>query len=289
MNIREAQDALHRQLSAVSDTASLDAQVLLASIIDKPRPWVMAYPEDNLSASQVQSLYHILDRLKGGEPVPYIIGHWEFYGLDFVVTPDVLIPRPETELLVDQALNWLQANPDRRWAADIGTGSGCIAIALAARIPDLTLVAADVSLAALEIARQNISQHHLEERIFTVQVDLLSALSPSPQKKFDLVCANLPYIPQNTLDTLDRLRWEPSKALSGGASGTNLIQRLLADMPYVLDRGGVLLLEIEASQGAIVTSLVHEALPGSSVSLQRDLTGHDRLVIVLTEAAIDSK
>lgn len=284
--IREAQDALRRQLSAVSDTAFIDAQVLLASILEKPRAWVIAYPEHWLNASQVQALYRVMDRLESGEPVPYILGKWEFYGLDFIVTPAVLIPRPETELLVDCALNWLRANPNRRRAADIGTGSGCIAIALAAKISDLAVVASDISMAALTVASQNIAQHRLENRIHLVQLDLLSAVSPTPQKKFDLVCANLPYIPQGTLDTLDRLRWEPVRALNGGESGTEFIQRLLAELPQSINPGGLILLEIEASQGAQVRSLVEEALSASSVKLQHDLAGRDRLVVVHTDAAL---
>jgi release factor glutamine methyltransferase len=282
LNIWEAQDALRRQLSAVSNSAYLDAQVLLASIIDKPRAWVIAYPEYKLEPSQVESLHRVLDRLESGEPMPYILGQWEFYGLDFIVTPAVLIPRPETELLVDYALNWLRANPDRRRAADVGTGSGCIAIALAANISDLTVVASDISMAALDVARHNIAQHRQEERIHLVQADLLSTVSPSPEKKLDLVCANLPYIPQGTLDILDRLRWEPETALSGGESGTEFIQRLLAVVPLCLNPGGLLLLEIEASQGALVRGLAQEMLTTSIVSLERDLAGHDRLVVVHT-------
>jgi release factor glutamine methyltransferase len=282
LNIQSALEIAHKLLALFSDTPSLDAQVLVADILDKSRAWVMAHPEACLNAAQTETLQQALKRLENGEPLPYILGRQEFYGLDFVVTPAVLIPRPETELLVESALSWLRANPSRRWAADIGTGSGCIASALATNITDLRVAAIDVSWPALEVARQNITRHKLAGRVHPVQIDLLQGIRPAMQKRFDLICANLPYIPQKTLASLDQLRWEPETALHGGRAGTELIQRMLADVPQTIMPDGLLLIEIEASLGAAVTSMVQAALPGAKVLLHTDLAGLDRLIIAQT-------
>ncbi len=138
-----------------SETPALDAQVLLAHLSGKNRAWLLAHPEATLSQGQQAALTVAVARLQSGEPLPYILGHWEFYGLDFTINADTLIPRPETELLVEQALAWLRARPGLRTAADIGTGSGCIAVSLAAHIPDLQITATDISTAALKIAQGN--------------------------------------------------------------------------------------------------------------------------------------
>jgi release factor glutamine methyltransferase len=279
LNVQEARESIRKQLAPASDSPSLDAQVLLAHILNKTRAWVMAHPEASLNARQEESLHIALNRLEKGEPLPYILGHWEFYGLDFIVSPAVLIPRPETELLVDYASSWLKVKQNRQLAADIGTGSGCIAVALAANIHDLKLVAADISAAALDIARQNIARHNLTDRIFPVQIDLIQGILPPAHERFDLICANLPYIPQEKLDALKSLRWEPEIALNGGITGTELIQRMLRDVPHILAPGGLLLMEIEASLGVDVCSLVQNALPTAEIQLKTDLAGHDRLVI----------
>ena len=142
------------QLKIISESPNLDAQVLLAHILQKPRSWVLAHPEVELNAEQDEALQIALTQLQQDIPLPYVIGHWEFFGLDFIVTPDVLIPRPETEELVEKALEWLRDKKDAH-VLDMGTGSGCIPISLARNAPDLSLVAVDRSSAALEIARQN--------------------------------------------------------------------------------------------------------------------------------------
>ena len=279
LNIRTAQEQIRQRLRLVSESALLDAQVLLAHILRQPRAWVLAHPETTLEPNQANLLENAVQRLEAGEPLPYVLGHWEFYGLDFVVSPAVLIPRPETELLVDHALHWLENNPMRRTAADIGTGSGCIAIALASHVPDLRVIATDISWGALQVSRQNIAKHKLADRVILLQSDLLQPIRPQPAQRFDLLCANLPYIPISTLESLDKLHREPRIALSGGFSGTDLIQRLLQDASQVLSPGGLLLLEIEATLGQVVRSLVEIALPGSTVKVLPDLAGHDRLVV----------
>src|SRR6266487_1194296 len=132
-------------LASISDTPALDASVLLAHIVRKPRTWVLAHPELTLKTEEQNRLNASLARLESGEPFPYVLGHWEFFGLDFDITPDVLIPRPETELLVEKAIAWLQEYPGRRTVADVGTGSGAIAVSIAVNVPDINILATDIS------------------------------------------------------------------------------------------------------------------------------------------------
>ncbi len=270
--------SLSRRLASVSDTPLLDAQVLVASILDKPRAWVLAHPEAGLTPEQQAALQAALERLEGGEPLPYVLGHREFYGLDFKITPDVLIPRPETELLVDRALAWLRRNPGRRLAVDIGTGSGCIAVALAVHVPDLQVAAVDISPAALQVAQENAARQQVEKRIHFVQSDLLIGL----ERRFDLICANLPYIPTAVLHELPVFGREPELALDGGPDGLDLIRRLFAQAPAHLLPEGLILMEIEATQGKIAQAAARQVFPEADIRISQDLAGKDRLISIQT-------
>jgi release factor glutamine methyltransferase len=267
---------LCERLSATSETPGLDAQVLLAHVLERPRAWVLAHPEVILFPDQEKYLEVCLARLEQGEPLPYVLGHWEFYGLDFLVNPAVLIPRPETELLVEQALAWLSATPGRRLAADVGTGSGCIAVSLAVHIPDLQVVASDISREALKTAHMNADRHTVSGRVTCVQ----SHLFPHTRRPFDLICANLPYIPTEKLSRLKVAGWEPRLALDGGPDGLKHIRPLIESASCSLAPGGMLLLEIEASQGATACALAKASFPDGEICLVPDLAGNDRLVIV---------
>jgi len=248
--------------------------VLLAHVLRVSRAWVLAHPEASLNPEEQRRLEAGMRRLEAGEPLPYVLGHWEFYGLDFTLTTATLIPRPETELLVEQALNWLGSHPQCRLAADVGTGSGCIGVALAAHHPGLQVIATDISLAALRVAQQNAARHEILERVWPVQCDLL----PATSRPLDLICANLPYIPSDMLPALRVSRNEPELALSGGQDGLELIRRLLAIAPQCLALGGLLLMEIEATQGEAAVALALSAFPRARVELLPDLAGHDRLL-----------
>lgn len=277
--------SLRQSLEPFSETASLDAQVLLAHILEKPRAWVLAHPEAVLSSNQVSALDLALERLLNGEPLPYVLGEWEFFGLTFTVSPAVLIPRPETEGLVETALQWMKARPHLLSSslkncliADVGTGSGCIAIALAFHLPNIHILATDISTAALEIACANALRQKVASRIHLLQTDLLSSFPKQPL--FHLVCANLPYIPQEVLPGLPVYRREPALALDGGPHGLKIIERLLIDARPRLAPGGLLLLEIETSQGQAVSSLAQDIYPSATVHLLRDLADRDRLVSI---------
>jgi release factor glutamine methyltransferase len=265
-----------KKLSGVTETASLDIQVLLAHIIGKRKEHLLAHPESTLTEKENGDFLKSLQRLEGGEPLPYVLGEWEFFGLTFKVTPAVLIPRPETELLVETAIAWLEANPGRRRAVDVGTGSGCIAVSLAKHVSDLHIEAIDISQEALAVARANVEAHGVGEQVKLIEADLLSPI----QGRIDLICANLPYLPHNRLQTLEVYKYEPEAALVGGADGLAFIRRLLEQAPAMLAPGGLILLEIDAEQGDAVKKLAAGAFPSTEIEVLPDLAGHPRVVSI---------
>jgi release factor glutamine methyltransferase len=284
VSLEGLQREIARRLATASDTPQLDSQVLLAHGLGVSRSWVLAHPEKELSAGQERWVAEAVSRLEAGEPLPYVLGSWEFFGLQFNVNPAVLIPRPETELLVEKAISWLAAHSNRRLGADIGTGSGCIAVSLAKHIPDLLLLATDISQAALEVARGNARRHGVEQRIHFVQADLLRQLQNGEGEheqvsgSFSLLCANLPYIPEPALDKLKVSRSEPRLALSGGPDGLASIRRLLELAPQYMSPGGLILLEIEETLGKAALGLARKAFPAAALALLQDLAGKDRLL-----------
>ncbi len=273
---------LAAQLTPISDTPALDASVLIAHIINQPRTWVMAHPELALSSEQQRQLDLSLARLDGGESFPYVLGHWEFFGMEFEITPDVLIPRPETELLVEKAIVWLQESHEGKTVADIGTGSGTIAVSIAMNVADTHILATDISKKALEVARKNARKFKVDKQIEFFECDLLPAnsslINGSPQ--IDLICANLPYIPTDTLLHLPIFGREPTLALDGGADGLNLIRRLLSTAPGRLASHGMMLLEIESSRASQSLDLAHATFPEARIDLFQDLARQDRLLSI---------
>jgi release factor glutamine methyltransferase len=276
LDIRAALMQLRQELAAVSDTPSLDAQTLLGHILGRPRAWLLAHPGASLTPKQARTLAAAAARVAQGEPLPYVIGRWEFFGLDFTVSPQVLIPRPETELLVETGLAWLRAHPGRQLAADVGTGSGCIAISLVVNQPDLAVLATDISRPALQVSAANASRHAVSKRVWFLQADLLPPLA----RKFDLICANLPYIPSETLQKLKVFQREPTLALDGGPTGLSPITRIIQSAAGQLAPGGLLLLEIEAFQGEASFRLARQAFPQADIRVLPDLAGNDRLLSV---------
>jgi release factor glutamine methyltransferase len=271
-------DNLQSAVFHKNDTPRLDAQVLMANVMGKPRSWVLAHPEAPLTPEQQTRLSTYVNQLETSVPLPYVIGHWEFFNLDFDINPHVLIPRPETELLVEAALEWLVANPHARRIADIGTGSGCISVSLAHHIPDLHVTATDISEAALEVAHSNAIKHGVSEQISLIHTDLL----PPTDDTFNLICANLPYIPTKTLHQLDVYRREPTLALDGGHDGLKIIRKLVYMAPKYLASRGAMMLEIEANHGKTAIELATKQFPDSEIKIIPDLAGHDRLLIIQT-------
>ncbi|MBL8102098.1 MAG: peptide chain release factor N(5)-glutamine methyltransferase [Anaerolineales bacterium] len=263
-----------------SDWPELDAQIILAHVIGHPRTWLLAHLDTPLSPLQIGQTKEAVSQFQAGTPLPYIIGHWEFFGLDFDITKDVLIPRPETELLVEKAIAWLQASPERRTVADIGTGSGAIAVTLAMHLPDARILATDISHEALKVAKHNAEKFHVHHKIDFLQCDLLPQhIDPLPtESHFDLICANLPYIPTETLQKLPIYGNEPTLALDGGVDGLDLYRRLLKIAPDWLAPNGKLLFEIEATQGLKALSLAYDSFNEMNIQLHQDLSGHDRIL-----------
>jgi release factor glutamine methyltransferase len=287
MKIQALLSAAVHKIETFSDTPQLDVQVLLAHIIQKPRAWIMAHPEYDMEIEEQAQFNLTVKKLSAGEPLPYVLGKWEFFGLEFDITKDVLIPRPETELLVEKAINWLQANPDRRVVADIGTGSGAIAISIAKHIPDTRIIATDISPAALEVAKHNAEKFNVQDQIEFVECDLLPGsivqdqMSDLTSFTFDLVCSNPPYISSDTLRGLPIFGREPILALDGGIDGLDIYRRLFKLLPNSIMPYGIILLEIEATLGIQALSLAYDSFSDVSIHLYQDLAGHDRLLEIM--------
>ncbi len=278
MNIKEQLVRLTDQLE--SDTASLDAQVLLASILNRSRTWVLAHPEANLDSSQQVALDQALSRLGAGTPLPYVLGHWEFFGLDFDLTPDVLIPRPETEMLVELALIWLEAHPQAKSLLEIGTGSGCLAISIARNAPRVFILATDISIRSLMLARKNARKHNVSEQMQFIQADMWAPFAsiPHPGQTFNLICSNPPYVPTGQLKRTRLYGREPTLALDGGPDGTDHILELLQGAYQRLSSPGLLLIEVDSSHAQAVRSYACGLYGTKNIQVLKDLAGHKRFL-----------
>ncbi len=268
------------RLGSISESPGLEAHLLIADTLGIGRERLLAYPERAIEAEGVRRVWQRVERRLVGEPLPYVLGWWEFFGRRFRVAPSVLIPRPETELLVEQALAFLGSRP-LALGIDVGTGSGCIAVTLVAECPGLRMVATDLSPSALQVAARNARDHAVSHRVHFVACDLAGPFVG----RFDLVCANLPYIPRPRLAGLEVARREPALALDGGEDGLSLIRRLVTDLPRLLASGGKALLEIDETQGKAAASLALRAGVGH-VEVRKDLAGKDRL-LVITRGCLD--
>ncbi|GAB4440603.1 MAG: peptide chain release factor N(5)-glutamine methyltransferase [Chloroflexi bacterium OHK40] len=271
-------------LQATSPTPRLDAELLLAHALSWPRARLLAERSHAPAPTEVATFLAMVARRAAQEPVAYIVGHKEFFGLDLFVDRRVLVPRPETELLVELALAEAQRLDARRSApdarpspltiADIGTGSGAIAVALARHAPRAQLYATDLSTAALAVAARNVAAHHLAGRVQLLHGDLLAPL-PGP---VDMIVSNPPYTVLAEVAPGVRAH-EPWLALEGGPDGAAIYRRLVTQLPAYLRPGGAVLLEIGAWQGDLVAGLLRDTLPAATISLHQDLAGHDRVVI----------
>lgn len=253
--------------------------ILLSHILGRDKTWVLAHLDFVIAENSQHALEVAWSRLCEGEPLAYITGMQAFFGLDFIITPHVLIPRPETELLVETAILWLSEHPNARKAVDIGTGSGCIAVSLAKAFDDLQVLATDISPQALHVAHQNALRHGVEKQIRFSASDLLDGINET----FDLVCANLPYIPSRKLIEVNSIAFEPNLALDGGDTGLHHISKLLEQLPSKLNTPACCLLEIEETLGREVLTLARNHFPHDQVSFKQDLAGKDRLLVIFRE------
>ncbi len=278
---RALRTARERFTQAGLDSPGLDAEVLLRHVLGWDRTQILSRPEIELSANE-GARYEVLvrERLRG-LPVAYLTGEREFMGLPFAVTPAVLVPRPETEILVEWAADWLRPGGRNR-VVDVGTGSGAIALSLAHLLgPDWigSITGIDVSPDALQVAGRNRAALGMQERVGLRQGYLLRDVSTH----VDLILANLPYLRPDQVDGNPDLAAEPRLALDGGADGLDLVRELLAGAPRVLAPGGAIGLEIDPSQARAVQDLARETFPDAAITVLHDLAGHARHVIIETE------
>ena len=294
-------DASEHLRASGSESPRLDAELLLGHVLGVERTSLLAYPEALVGDGQAGVFRLLLERRAAGEPIAYIRGVKEFHGLAFSVDPRVLIPRPDTESLVDLALDAIRRRlssaprppgtpPFRAW--DVATGSGAIPVALAVTLrrlraaEHLTSVMSDISRDALVVALENAVAHGVADRIEAAVGDLFH-VEPAPTLPVDLVTANLPYIPSAVVPTLAiAASFEPVAALDGGPDGLDLVRRLLDGLPVVLAPGGLALLEIGADQGASAPAEARSRLPGWSVEVHPDLGGRPRVLAVAAPGAV---
>ena len=261
------------------------AGLLLCHAIGIDRTNLLTRSDEQIDEGRYQIYLGLLERRASGEPVQYLTGHQEFYGLDFFVTPDVLIPRPETEFLIEDVLKIVdQQKLNRPLIVDVGTGSGCIAITLAVNLPDARLVATDTSARALNIAQSNAAKHRVLDRIEFLEGDLLGPLdNRGPNTSIDVIASNPPYVDEGMKGSLQRevRDWEPHEALFGGADGIEFYRRLLTDCPAYLKVGGYLVVEIGYGQFEAIYHMVADLPYLSVVEVTKDLHGIPRTLTVL--------
>jgi len=275
---------------------NLAAELLLLHVLRRERAWIYAHPEEEIPAAEAEKFFSLIARRAAGEPTQHLTGKQEFWGLEFEVTPDVLIPRPETEHVIEVTLDRLAVRELRAGRkqtlsgeglqiADIGTGSGCIAIALAKELPGSTVYATDISSAALTIARRNATRHGLSDRIHFLESDLLDALVDSSLTTgrspllFDLIVSNPPYVGRRESQTLMRevRDHEPEVALYGGEEGYEVYAGLVAQAEAHLRPGGILVLELGHSSLPAVRPLL-DPPTWTNVGVTNDLAGIPRVI-----------
>ncbi len=281
-NLRSVLQQTHRTLeSAGIPDARLEAEVMVMDVMRMPRQAMFAEQESQVSPPQEAALDAIVQRRLTREPLAYILNYREFYGVNLLVNPDVLIPRPETEIMVEHALFMALMGMESRELviADVGTGTGAIAVNLALHLPAARIYATDAFDATLDVAAYNVRMHNVADRVTLLKGDLLEPL-PEP---VDVIVANLPYLPTARIPTLQpEVQWEPAAALDGGPDGIALISRLLAQAAAGsrLKAHGVILLEMDPEQIPPARTLAATAFPEADITTERDLAGMERVLAV---------
>ncbi len=299
-DIRAAlKEAMARLRAAEVPSHTLAAELLLIHTLGRDRTSIYTHPEEMVEPAALEKYFELVERRIAGEPTQYLTGKQEFWGLAFEVTPAVLIPRPETEHLVEVALERLGprgikirldngAPSPHLQIADVGTGSGCLAVALAHELPHGNVFATDISGAALEVAKRNAQRNHVAERVHYIQTNMLDTLIPQPQpatncrepKLFDVIVSNPPYVALEDAATLPRevREHEPHAALFGGRTGPEMYGRLIEQAGALLREGGILVLELGYNCADPVLKIVREAPGWVNISVTNDLAGIPRVL-----------
>jgi len=277
---------VRRLLGAGIDSARLDAELLLGCALGMSREELMIAATRKVSVAESDRYEDLLRRRLNREPLAYITGQQEFWSLGFLVSGDVLVPRPETETLVERALKHLATinNREAPRILELGTGSGAIAVALASELPQAEIVATEIAPAALQIARRNASRNGVSNAIRFLQGDLFTALDQELEKDFDLILSNPPYIPRGEIAHLEAevSRWEPRAALDGGVDGLDFYRRIIEEAPGYLRQGGAVAVEIGAAIGSLVLALFRNNPAYGDTGVHQDYSGRDRVVIART-------
>ena len=279
MRLREAWARSRKRLERASiPDAGIEAEALLRNALGIDRATFHASPDRELSDEDAETFERTVERRIEGEPLSYITRRREFYGLDFLVTPDVLVPRQETEFLVEAVLGYARSRDDHALTiADIGTGSGCIAVAVGHHLPNATVYATDVSRGALCVAGENIRRHGMKGRVHLRRGDLFEALDGP----VDVVVSNPPYLSDDeTSDLPPDVQREPSVALVAGSDGMDVLSRLIEGAREYVKPGGLLALEIDPRRLEAVERLAGRAFPGGEIGVVKDHAGLDRVVTV---------
>ncbi len=290
IDIRAAlRQAIETLRAAQIPSHTLAAELLLMHALGRERTWIYSHPEDAVDPAALSRLFEYVSRRASGEPTQYITGKQEFWGLEFEVTPAVLIPRPETEHVVEVALERLGARGIKidlatgapsapLTIADVGTGSGCLAVALAHELPHANVFATDISGAALDIARRNAGRHHVSDRVRFLQTDLLASIHDA--SSFDLIVSNPPYIGRRETAQLPRevREHEPQSALFGGPTGVEMYARLVEQSARILRPRGILVLELGYNSADHVRGLLCGQPAWVNVSVTNDLAGIPRVI-----------
>ncbi len=267
-----------KELKVISKTPNLDVELLLSFVLEKPKEYLYANPDKELTKNRVERFDKLLTRRKKGEPIAYIIDKKYFYGLEFYVDRRVLIPRPETEILVEEVMKEERGKKKEVRIADVGTGSGCIAISLAKNLPGAKIWAIDISKKALQVTRKNAKKHRVKKQVKLLHGDLLKPLG---KNKVDIICANLPYltIEQLELTEKDVRKFEPKKALVAKQE-IELYAKLLAMAPGYLNKNGIIFLEVDPVFKNKLEKLAKRKFPGTKIEIKKDLAGKDRVMII---------
>ena len=280
-SLRQVLQQTHRTLEAshIPD-ARLEAEVMVMNVMRMPRQDLFAQQEAEVGPPQEQALHDVIQRRLKREPLAYILGYKEFYGINLLVNPSVLIPRPETESLVEHALFMalMGMETPQLVIADVGTGAGAIAINLAIHLPAARIYAIDNTDPVLDVASYNIRAHNVADRVRLLKGDLLEPL----EEPVDLVVANLPYIPTQRIPTLQpEVQWEPRPALDGGPDGLDLVRRLLRQAAGdKLKDHGIILLELDPEQMPPVRELARQLFPEAEITVEKDLAQLDRMLVI---------
>lgn len=289
MMIAEAiQSATQRFAAAGIDSAALDAELLAAHVFKKDRVWVLSHGAEALTDAHKRHYDELAEKRFNRVPLAYLVGQKEFFGHNFLVTKKVLIPRPETEVLVEQVLDYLKSAPHARSLLDLGTGSGAIACSIATAAPQLTrIVAVDVSTAAIEVAKQNAACLGLSDRIQFKRMHM--GRMQTLKGPFDLIVSNPPYLSEKEYMAAQKecpeITYEPQIAFIGGKDGLTFITLAIRVSRKLLSKSGALFLEIGATQGDAVTKLVTTHLPSYSTVIISDLAGRPRVACIIQKNA----